>query len=662
MKTKNPIIIFVITLFIFIDGFAQTSTTLHSTDIRIARPNRRCPANYAEARPMSDFSFVGYPLTSNGATVEIAACVLATTDEQAKSACGPSYGIFNPGNPWYNAYSNRGTIKSNSLGYYYCIRNDTTIYQIRSLLCSRAMGDARFRQFTFTMAVVEEEVTCSCKPNAAPDSAYTPGCPQVAAIASTGEGAPRLDIDTSVFALDDSVTLNGQTVSQASVSAVSGTAAPADPHERLNQCTARFRDRGRSCKSGAQDTERICERTNSNNQLVDGASGALAVLGQGVSLANQGQGVQGTCFRAGGMALGARAALDTIKQNCTAGETICNTSCASGQMDNFLNECAREAGFADFDSLNAQHSDWAQNLQTAKTEITQNFDEGAEICSTRVRPRRITLDSLVSDLGRTLQASTICACQTSSANGTDCNQIPTIDTCQTNPNATGCQAYQPVGVCAVGTQYYNAQACNCSQNPSAAGCLQVNPTGTTVSNFGGNLAASSPLNAGGSGGVSFGGGGGSSGGGSFSDLSIPGGGGSAVPANFAGNIKAGEISSGGAATGASVGGGGGNGGAGLAGNVSGTAGPAPEKGLGSLFKDLKNVVSNVFGGGTKSAPSAQKTNGAINTDRFKPNTKLRGGPIQRDIASANEKTLFELVNDCANGLRCKNSGDLMVNP
>ncbi|MBY0451601.1 MAG: hypothetical protein K2P92_01115, partial [Bdellovibrionaceae bacterium] len=80
-----------------------------------------------------------------------------------------------------------------------------------------------------------------------------------------------------------------------------------------------------------------------------------------------------------------------------------------------------------------------------------------------------------------------------------------------------------------------------------------------------------------------------------------------------------------------------------------------DKGIKGLFNNAKTFLSNAFGGkGAKAAASKIAGNGSVDTNRFKP-SNLRGVAQQRDIASQNEKTLFELVNECANGLRCRST-------
>lgn len=631
-----------------------------------------CPAYALNDAGLDKLHFMGRTLQQLEPAMRIGKCVRARDDRDARSKCTVMYPtVINPSNPQYSDNSLSVMLRSRSNSrtsnedeLYYCIDSPRTIPQIKADRCAAAQSDRTCNgdgdyNFTYTgrnRNNAGDFADGDCVRSGPGVSANDPE----RLVCAEAPLVPRID-PSELLAQLPNIDLSDPA---AAASTAAAPAAATDPLTKINQCIARWKDRGRSCKTGADDAVTQCADTRAHNNTLSGIGGALGALSQGVTLAHQGQGTQGTCVQAGAAAMTARAVLDNSKQSCTAGETFCSNSCQVSQVDGMVAECLQAGGYASLSQLQTDHSDIASNLQDAKIEVTDLFNQGNTICTNQVHTRRMGLDSVVSDIGRTLQASAICACQTSSSNGTDCNAIPTIDACQANPTSVGCQAYVPLGACTTGSPYYNAQICNCSQNPAASGCKPTTSTATTVSNFGGNLAGSNlPQATGGA--VSFAGGGGGSGsGGSFSDLSIPGGDGAAVPANFAGNIKAGEISSSVAATGAGVGAGGGGGGSlGAAGNVSGTAGPAPEKGIGALFKDLKNVFTNAFGGSSsRVAPSSAKGNGAINIDRFKPNTQLRGAPQQRDIASANEKTLFELVNECANGLRCKMRGDFMVNP
>lgn len=630
-----------------------------------------CSAYSLSRYGLDQLQIMGKSLIELEPNMVIDKCVNASNDAAARRACGPSYStIVNPLNPQYGTdsldaslASLRGSRTSNEDGLYYCVRSPRTIPQIKAARCSAANDDRSCSAGRYSFVYTGEGRSREGVPDG--DCIRTREGVSLSKAESLvcASSIETMSTDLSSLTVVPPIIPTEDAAAEPTAAAAAAPAS-ADPTSALNQCIGRWRTRGQACKTGAEDAVRQCADTQSHNNAINGASTAIGALGNGVSIANQGQGTQGTCFEAGAAALAARAALDTTKQQCAAGETFCSGSCQVSQMDNFYNECLRAAGYQSLEQLRAEHSDMASNLESAKTEITEFYSQGADLCTNQVRTKRMSLDSVVSDLGRSLQASTICACQTSATTGTNCSQIPTIDVCQSNPASLGCQAYVPISTCAAGSPYYNAQSCACARNGAAPGCTAAN-TPPSVSSFATNAAgANLPQASGGS--VSFGsaGGGGSSGSGSFDDLSGGGGSAQAALANYAGNIKAGEISTAGGSTGGTVGGGGAGASSGGSSGAAAPAAPPAEKGIGGLFKDLKNVFTNAFGGGGSKTPaSTAKGNGTIDTNRFRPpNQGLRGGPQARDIASANEKTLFELVNDCANGLRCKTAGGYLQSP
>jgi hypothetical protein len=205
-------------------------------------------------------------------------------------------------------------------------------------------------------------------------------------------------------------------------------------------------------------------------------------------------------------------------------------------------------------------------------------------------------------------------CKLSSTNTGDCNTIPTISDCNSNPSNPGCGVYGSLDVCTPGYTY-NASLCNCQTNPKSAGCPGYVSGGLA------NFATGTSLRAGT--GPSAGGGGGISGNlkPSSSDINVSG-----SDDEVASNAQLSGIS------GSAPGGGGGSPGGG-GGGVGGGAPPADpvaaapeEKGLGGLFNQAKSFMSGAFG--SKKADSGNgniknsKNPNAADASKFRPSRRV----------------------------------------
>lgn len=625
------------------------------------------------------------------------------------------YNILNPGNKQYSA-SARGDYNTNPDHYYYCIANSLNMIEVKQKVCTMAQEFYDNQLCSVPASRTSPTPPPTPAPTAALASpAPAPVTTSVAASDATdedyddvtdaefdaewdgfmdmldslppnvrwnarhanGDGSCECDgsLDCPNLAQDlasrnqtdlDCMTAAGGCVrtpaapaaaAPAAVAAAAAAAPPATTPEVLVQrCIDTEKQKADSCKSSVDQLEQTCAQTDESNRLVNGAAQTLTALGGASNASMAGQGVYATCVQSGAMALGASAALRTTQQRCTAAVGICD-NCKNNQIQNFLDGCSHGAGFANFEALRTAKPELAQQLTSAHDTLTPIYEHTTAACASRVPDQQNSLGQLLNGLNNTAHASTSCACKTSSSGGSNCDTVPPVSVCVADPTAAGCQAYTPLATCAVGAPNYDAKTCGCVQNPTAAGCQQV--AAAVAQSFSGNLAPGASIS-GFAGGTVTGGGGGGGGSGSssnFSDLSGGGGGGTAVPANFANNIKQGEISTGGGATGGSVSAGGGGGGG--SGGAQAAAGEKPkdeDKGIKGLFNNAKTFLTNAFGGsGARTTAQKSTGNGAIDASRFKPAGNLRGAAQQRDIASQNEKTLFELVNECANGLRCRST-------
>lgn len=501
--------------------------------------------------------------------------------------------------------------------------------------CSSVGGFARYRPDPYPPEL-EDDVYCSCK------------APHAANYFRIG------DVQAQCANLVAADVANRETAERANAAPAPAPEVSAPAEVQFRSCLQSWTTLSRTCKQSATDASANCQSKQQRNAPIDGVAGVVTGLNQTVTARNAGQGVQGTCFQAGVAAMGAREALVAVRETCNTDYQVCNRDCTAGGVDRFLSDCPAKLGKTAA-QLESESGPLAEAFNTTSSEVRSNFEEGTRVCQNEVQQSRSALDRVSSDLARTTQASAVCACQTSSSNGQNCSTIPNIEVCEQTGSAHCASVYGSIGSCVVGSPTYDAKACGCAQNPSAPGCKN-SVAATVVSNFGGNLSAAS-VAPGGSAVSGFAGGssGSNSGGGSFSDLGITGD--DQATAILANNLKTGSspVATGGGATGASVGGGGAAGGGAAATEPELPPGEKPSK-LKDMFNDLKNTVSRAFfGNSSVKKPVASATAGSVDVSRFKPNSKLRGGPIERDIASANEKTIFELVNDCANGLRCKST-------
>ncbi len=592
---------------------------------------------------------------------------------RARNMCNGLY-VVNPGNPIYSSKGN-GTEYTNPDHYFYCVTGIGRGWKehvCRISAPAHYAGQYTFRwdpsrggdgscgyaplgsqSFTFSWEAPEPEIVVTargCRSYGLTSYNPTPYPPELEDDVYCSCTAPHSE---RYFKIGEAESQCNQLAAgdqaERSTASVATVSPPAEAQFR--SCLQSWATLSRTCKQNAEDASANCQRKQERNGTVDGASNAIGALGRGVTNSRAGQGTQGTCFNTGVAALGAREALNSRRESCNTDFEVCSRDCAPDSVERFLADCPAKIGKT-ADQLESETGPLAEAFNTNSSEIRTNFETGTRVCQTDVQKSRSGLDRIVGEVGQVVQASTVCACQTSSTTGQNCTEIPTIDVCEQTGSAA-CAAYNSVSNCAVGSANYDAKACACAQNPGTPGCRPSVAANVAVSNFGG--AAVPTASTGGTvSGFAGGSGGGSSGGGSFGDLSGAGGD-AAASGILASNLKSSSapIATGGGASGASVSGGGGGGGTGTAAEPA--AGPQADKGgIKGLFNDLKNTVSRaLFGGGPsiKKTPTAAAK--ATDVSKFKPDAKLRGGPVQRDIASANEKTLFELVNDCANGLRCK---------
>ena len=366
-----------------------------------------------------------------------------------------------------------------------------------------------------------------------------------------------------------------------------------------------------------------------------------------------GTGAQGNCMRASLITMAASTALEKMGESCEPKVNSCKDSCKSDSYERVLEDCLANNGTSSnalSDSSNTSRE--AEVFRQRNEQIVAGFDRADRICNRELSGLLSDANKLMNGLGNSMQASLQCACQTSSAAGANCQAVPNINNCNTNPSLAGCEVYGALGACVPGAVGYDAKSCNCLQNPAAAGCNSAGST-TPATLFGGNLRGSPAA------GGSFAGGGAAAGGsggraGNLDLSSAP----DAVQSSLSGDATVAAAKPGGAYGGSVGAGGSGNG---NAPEEAALPGAAPEGGLGGLFNQAKNAVMNALGkGGSRNTRAAGRNAAAEpNMKKFKP---LRGLANSEGMGTRN-MDIWKMVNMCANGETCaSNRNNYMMTP
>lgn len=683
MKSNQPLLI----AFIILCSFC-ISVEVFATDA--CGENR--PVKYADLKVM------GVPLPGN-----VVSCITGvgnTVNSAVRGRCPGGY-VVNPANPQYTATAANpsgliagGSLHTNPLGYFYCARGGIG-RNTKNDICN-VQAPARYASqgivFNWRRLGSQGDGQCGCARSSDPEprtfnydceDRFEAWMDEVDVIVVT---APRC-VRRGLFRDDrefDSLTVAEREAGEWCRCEENGTnyfkleeaqqrcaelkaaleRANADQAERARQeeqaritaaqnefktCVTDWVALSKTCKESAEAARSTCD--NNEGSATDQAGDALAALNQGVVGANAGQGTQSTCFQASAATYGAREALGLTRDRCDTSASVCNRDCGAGRVDEFLRACPAKLNKTAAE-LQAGADENSQYFNQHREEIRSNFEGGRTICQNEIPQRQSDLSRVFDGIGQAVQAATMCACQTSSTSS-NCAAIPPIEVCATTDNPN-CIAYTPASTCAVGTPSYDAKACACLQNPGTPGCTAavVGPAANAFASLQANPLVGST-------GVSgFSGSGGGTGGAAAGQYDLNGGP-AETPNNFyASNLKAGDPgqTNSGDSMGGSVAGSGA--GAGSVAPNSGALKELDEDGKGTIkgmFNQVKNSVMSALGLGRSDAraPVAAVPKKAEDMSKFKPN--LRGAAANRGLASANEKTIFELVNDCANGIRCKST-------
>jgi hypothetical protein len=406
------------------------------------------------------------------------------------------------------------------------------------------------------------------------------------------------------------------------------------------------------CQSQANEAKQTCEQKvkNAQNSPLNMMGGMVNAAGQAGIASQAGSGNQQQCFGAGVGMMGTREALRLGKQSCDAEFGSCQATCSDQTFRRMDTDCPSKLRGTDGRPLTLaqmiQSNDAnAQEFNRTKSELQGMFQEGRRICQNDAGGTSTDMSNLMSGLGNSMRSSLVCACQLDSRATINCQQIPTIDTCESNPTTPNCGVYSSVDTCNPTSVGYDQKQCSCLQNPTTCSTVSGQPG---PSMFGGNLA-SGLKPSGGAGGAIAGGVSGGAGG----HYGVDAGGGGEQQAYLGGGASMGSGGGGGGGAAASLGGG--MGGGGNTGNGSLIEnGDSEKKGIGGFFTQLKNAVAGAFGKGSTSgngklAPGKGGLGGKDDLSRFKPRGLASAG--KNGIGTAN-MDIFGMIKLCATGETC----------
>lgn len=614
--------------------------------------------------PIENFTFVGFHFAGE------AECVNASNDRDAKVACAklsPSYTAVNPANPQYGT-SIMEARDGNSWGYYLCIKKTPTLQEFAD---RNDVSVAELERAGLTSAMLNDKASL-CR-NIAPSLSpwrTVAGAPLDFRFSTSGntdgDCQCRLPPDGPWQNCDRTPPASALVATQVPVTPVEPSAPlPVDTSgvtARLNSCIERYTTASEQCKEEAQKAVDACDERNpdnvgNRNSGIRTAAGVTEIMGQVYNMQNRASGAQAECFRAGAAANTASTAIRGMQEQCSRDSGRCQALCrgANGKTkeEEFREVCAREIGKT-AEALGAEQTPDAAAFNAGAEAIREKSTEGLNLCTGEVKKKSDTLSNLLSGVGRALQASVQCACETSSG-GTNCRNIPSVQDCTAIPQPAGCGTYESMATCSVGSGSYNAKTCSCMQNPAAPGC---GGGSNAVSSFSGPPIAGN-IARGADGGVSFGSGGG---GGRASGLSL---GGGTTETDSDLSFLGGAKPSGSGGSNASVGGGGAPAGGGAPnGDSAAKEGSMPldeEKGLAGIFSAAKTFMSNALGG--KKPASKDSSNGALakpDMGKFKP---LRGLAGKTSGMGSRNMDIWKMMNACSSGDTCKsNEGNFLTTP
>jgi len=675
---------------------AQTSySSKEAYEASLPNPRSSTRANGTTCPSLESLTFVGLKFIGE------ATCVSASSDTRADGLCNAGRHV-NPGNPQYGG---SGSLTTNSVGYYYCVPDDPR--NRKENMC-RNLAGLYHPYLNFEFRRVGSDGNCWCGYNGQMQECNNIEQVSRAALASACTGVQNPNVDTDAWSADRAATafMNGQIsgltvagssfgmpidklyckcnqnapqadrdtfvtapptatscgyngATVAAAAAASATTVTATQQQEFDRCLADYRQRAMDCQSQANSARDTCREKieRAQNSPLNMAGSMVGALGQVGMAANAGSGNQQNCFGAGVGMMGVREALRAGRESCQSEFATCENTCKQENIDRMLTECPAKLRDPVTNQpltqaqLIQRGDENAQKFQQNREEFQRMANEGRQICTRDAGGANQDMSRLMNGLGNSLQGSMQCACNFSSANSstnTNCNQIPTIQSCETNPTLPNCQIYGGLEACTPGSASYNQQQCNCMQNPSSC----TTSTGTPPpSLFGNNINPLNPSGANGFAGNIAGGGAGGGGRGGYDVGSDP-------ASEAQAMLNRPEFGAG-----ARGGAGGGGAGGGMGGAPGGAGGPSAEgaiavapqeKGLAGLFNQAKTALAGALGLGKGGGPTKNavpgKPGAKDDLTKFKPRNLASTG--RNGIGTAN-MDIFGMIKMCAQGETCE---------
>lgn len=615
---------------------------------------------------LADLDYVGMKFT--GPYI----CIDATTDKQAYDKCNSRVykRIVNPGNPQYREKA-PGTIDTNPEGYYFCLTTSGDEGNDKGRMCASAATKSNYDlrdklNFDFVKKhATSKDGDCFCSWKDKSQGTRKFKCAQEDDIPQPVDKCKEIGLeyveesaydsstyckcaDGRYFILENAKEKCAQPADAPKPPTT--TAAKPEVSKEMRECVDGWLEKSKKCKSKSDEALKVCNPETAKKDETKGSADdvkkAIDTASKMFTASKMGSGAQQECFAGSLIANSAKDFMGGKKDECAAGITACQNECGDDKFQEFEKACLDPkilntgGNVADDDAnggeANANQSYFSQHQE----EIRNNFTEGTKLCKNDSPDFMKKLGMGLDAIGKALASSAECMCKMSSTSQGDCKPPP-VETCQQNPNLSGCAVYGGINVCTPGASY-NAQLCYCQTNPKGAGCPGGGFSGN-LSNFGGpigkainngpdgfNFQAAKPGPAG--------------------DINI-----ASTPDDPSGALQQqGTMAEATKSLNASGGGGPGGGSSSGGGREKASGGGDNDNGLG-LFGTVKSFFKNMGGGGNnKGNGDANGKANAKKDDKNDPNKfRPRGLAGNGKGIGGKNKDIFKMMNECFNAETCK---------
>ena len=391
---------------------------------------------------LNQLEYLGFVMTGP------AACVKASNQAAAVDWCGlsPRFGrAVNPANPQYGNKIDRGTLSYNPDEYYYCVKTSPPLENFKN--ANREVDESLIAQNMSQMVRLNDKrQLCNIANRLSP---WLRKQPELRFVWSPkgedgdcmcGVGGQRKLCDseppdsgaaelTQAPGPEQPVAVSVAAVEPANPTATSTPVdSSANVSAQLNTCAQEFIQDAQACKAESERAKNSCDqRINSNtgndSSVVSLASGATQIMGQVFNMQNQASGMQAECFRAGAAANTATVAVNGMQERCEIDFSNCNRLCLGpgneSKVDEFKRVCAQRVNKTPEQIMTGLTTDNqptadAQLFSSTVNAINQNIEDSSRICTVVATANKSKLSQLADGIGRALQSSVQCACQTSS--------------------------------------------------------------------------------------------------------------------------------------------------------------------------------------------------------------------------------------------------------